>query len=240
MREMVIRAAIVEDDRASADELAGFLKRFGEEHSRAIEHEWFPDGDGFLQSEEKFDVIFMDIEMPGSDGLSVVKNLREKDKDVLVFFVTNLAQYAVSGYEVQAFDFIVKPVSYYSFAMKFARAAECLDGRRRCEIWVNSRHGKRLIRAEDLKYVEIVRHTLIFHTAEGDVTGTGTLKSIVPLFEGLPFELCNQCYFVNLKYVTAVDGAYVTVGGDRIQISAPKRKEFLRALNDYLASGGRR
>lgn len=232
-----MRAVIVEDDKTCADELISFLKRFGEENGRDIEWVWFSDGDSFLASQDKFDVIFMDIEMPGTDGLSVVKNLRTKDQDVLVLFVTGLAQYAVNGYEVQAFDFMVKPVSYYSFAMKFARVVERLDSRRKYEVWVVSRHGRQLIKAENLKYIEIVRHTLIYHTTDGNYTGTGTLKSVIPVFEELPFSLCNQCYFVNLRFVTGINESYVYVGGDKLQISAPKRKNFLRALNNYLAAG---
>lgn len=234
-----IRVAVVEDEHASANELKGFLDRFAAEKGCAVESVRFENGDSFLQAGGVFDVIFMDIEMPGSDGLSVVKKLREKDKDVLVFFVTGLAQYAVSGYEVQAFDFIVKPVNYYGFAMKFARAAECLEGRRKREVWVTSRQGKKLVTADRLKYVEVMRHTLIYHTLDGNVTGTGTLKSVISVFEGLPFSLCNQCYYINLKYVTEVNGFSVRVGGDVIQISAPKKKDFLRDLNNYLASGGR-
>lgn len=236
----VIKAAIVEDETACSEQLKKYLERYAEENGLEIKTSVYPNGDEFLSEGKAFDVIFMDIEMPGSDGLSVVKRLRETDGDVMVFFVTGLAQYAVNGYEVRAFDFMVKPVGYYDFAIKFSRAVESLAGKRRCEIWVKSRQGKKLVTADKLMYVEVMRHNLVFHTTEGDVGGTGTLKSVTEVFEGLPFALCNQCYYVNLGFVTEVRGPYVYVGGDKIQISLPKKKEFMRTLNDYLATGGRR
>ena len=70
------------------------------------------------------------------------------------------------------------------------------------------------------------------------VRGTGTMKKICELLEGLPFALCNQCYLVNLAYVSGIDGNVVCVGDERLQISAPKRKKFLCALNNYLGAGG--
>lgn len=236
----VINTAIVEDETACSEQLKNYLQRYAKENNLEITTEVYPDGDRFLSDSRSFDVIFMDIKMPGSDGLSVVKRLRETDGDVTVFFVTGLAQYAVNGYEVRAFDFMVKPVGYYDFAIKFSRAVESLSAKRKCEIWVKSRQGKKLVTADKLMYVEVMRHNLVFHTTEGDVGGTGTLKSVTEVFEGLPFALCNQCYYVNLGFVTEVRGPYVYVGGDKIQISLPKKKEFMRALNDYLATGVRR
>ena len=73
------------------------------------------------------------------------KKLREIDNNVLVIFVTNLAQYAVNGYEVDAFDFLVKPVSYYNLVLKINRALERIGSRKEKQIWVSTRNKKRLI-----------------------------------------------------------------------------------------------
>ena len=151
--------------------------------------------------------------------------------------VTNLAQYAINGYDVHAFDFIVKPVGYYAFAMKLRRAFECLDSACKRKIWVTTRQGTKQIDAEKLKYVDVMQHTLVFHMTDETVSATGTLKSVQTSLAGLPFVLCNRCYLVNLHYVTQVNGNTVTVGGEQLQISVPKKKEFMLALNKFLAVG---
>ncbi len=101
-----------------------------------------------------------------------------------------------------------------------------------------SRTGKKMISADTLRYVEVMHHMLVFHTTAEEVRGTGTMKKICELLEGLPFALCNQCYLVNLAYVSGINGNTVLVGEDELQISAPKRKNFLCALNNYLGAGG--
>ena len=234
----VVKVAIVEDEKECALRLNKFIEKYGESSELNFEISLFSNGEKFLNSDKKFDVVFMDIEMPGSNGLVVVKSLREKDPDVLVVFCTNLAQYAVNGYEVAAFDFIVKPVTYYSFRLKFDRVAACLKNRKKKEVWVSSRQGKKLIVENKLKYVEIMRHTLIYHTVDGNVMGTGTLKSVAETFSLPSFAFCNQCFLVNLSFVTEIRGNIVIVDGDELTISAPKKKEFVRALNTFLATGG--
>lgn len=234
----MIRVAIVEDESAVAENLAGYLARYGQENGRELSVTRFDNALKFLSvGSGNFEVVLMDIELPDLDGMSAVAKLRETDGNVLVIFVTNLAQYAVKGYEVNAFDFIVKPVSYYNFALKIGRAIERLGVSRELEIWVSTRHGKKLVTAGTLKYVEVMKHVLIYHTTRGDVTGSGTLRSVLEITEGLPFALCNQCYLVNLRYVTEIKDYKVIVGGDTLQISSPKRKEFIRALNNYLGGG---
>ena len=234
----IVCVAVVEDEKESALKLKKFIDKYAESSELNFETSFFANGSRFLASEKKFDVVFMDIEMPGANGLSVVKTLREKDPDALVVFCTNLAQYAVNGYEVAAFDFMVKPITYYDFKLKFDRVAACLKNRKKKEVWVASRQGKKLIVESKLKYVEIMRHTLIYHTVDGIVTGTGTLKSVAETFSLPTFALCNQCFLVNLSFVTEINGNTVVVDGDELTISAPKKKEFVRALNTFLAAGG--
>lgn len=234
----MIRVAIVEDETSVADNLKSYLAKYSKEYGKEIEVTRFDNAVLFIAAyQSNFDIILMDIELPDLDGMSAVRQLRKIDPNVLVIFVTNLAQYAVKGYEVSAFDFIVKPVSYFNFALKLSRAIGRLGTEREMEIWVSTRRGKKLVTVSTLKYVEVMKHVLIYHTTEGDVMGSGTLKGVLELLKGLPFALCNQCYLVNLRYVTEIIDYKVTVGGEVLQISSPRRKEFVRALNNYLAGG---
>lgn len=233
------RIAVVEDDGAISELIAGYIQRYAEEHGLEVSMVCFSNGMDFLEKyRANYDLVLMDIEMPVMDGMSTIKKLRAIDKNVLVVIITNLAQYAVNGYELGVFDFMVKPVGYYSLAMKLSRAFETLGTISRRQIWVPSRTGKKMIPADTLRYVEVMRHMLVFHTTTEEVHGSGTMKKVCELLEGLPFELCNQCYLVNLAYVSGINGNTVFVGEDELQISAPKKKNFLCALNNYLGAGG--
>ena len=231
--------AIVEDEQDAADRLRSFLWRYGEERNEQFNVFHFTDAIRFLTNySANYDFVFMDIELPDLNGMQAAKKLRELDADVVLIFVTNMAQFAVGGYEVGAFDFIVKPVSYANFALKFSRALGRLESVNDTQIWINGKSGSRRVLSSRLKYVEVCKHVITWHTADGDITSSGTMKTVQEMLKGAPFALCNQCYLVNLRHVTEVVGFKAVVGGEELQVSHPKKKEFIRALNLYLNGGG--
>ena len=120
---MNLKAAIVEDEPISASLLQSFLNKFSKENRVSIDVDVFLNELDFINNYQKgiYSVIFMDIEMPHMDGITLSKKLREKDTEVILIFVTNMSQLAIKGYEVNALDFIVKPVEYSSFSMKMKR-----------------------------------------------------------------------------------------------------------------------
>lgn len=236
----MIEIALVEDEISFSETLKEYLQNFFSIYKLDISIHYYSNATSFLSEKKKFDFIFMDIDLKDKiNGMELTKIIREKDKDVIVFFVTNLAQYAINGYEVEAFDFILKPINYNNFAIKLDRAFKCYQNKKGIVIVVPSRNGKENVLSEELKYVEIMEHKLLFHTINGIVTGTGTMKSVLQKLEGLPFYLCNQCYLVNLKYVTGIYDNQVKIGKELLQMSAPKKKDFMTALNNYLGYGNK-
>lgn len=232
---MNYRACIVEDDKENRDQLTEYLRRYEKTKQCTFTVTAYGDALDFLEEfKGNFDLIFMDIELPYLNGLEVVKRIREKDKRVIVIFVTNMAQYAVKGYEVDALDFIVKPVSYSGFSLKLDRALERLKQLEEREIWITDRNGKRRLYASAIKYVEVVHHNVIYHTTDGDYTAYGQLKDVCAALEGAPFALCNRCFLVNLQFVTAIEELFVTVSDEKLQISRNRKKAFLKSLNEYL------
>ena len=237
---MVLEIAIVEDEKESYQKLVSYLEKCKKEFDIDINVKWFKDAISFLEKyPKKCQLVFMDIDLPMMNGMEAVKKLRKIDEHVCVIFVTNLAQYAVKGYEVNAFDFIVKPLSYYDFYMKFKRAMHSFLLKSSKGIWVTARNGKRKIEADQLMYVEVMKHEITYHMANVEnIVFSGTLKKVHEELAGLPFALCNRCYLVNLAYIKEVRDESVYIGDDVLQISLAKKKEFLQSLNTYLGGGG--
>lgn len=236
----MIQIVIVEDEKSVADAIISCLHEFGKKHNVGLEASYFDNAESFISEDtRKYDLVLMDIELPGLDGMAAVKQLRQKNPDVLVIFISNLAQYAVEGYAVNAFDFLVKPVNFFNLEIKLRRAIKCLSYKSVRNISIVSRDGMQFIKSSSIKYVEVIGHTLIFHTNGGKISATGSLKNIEERLAGLPFALCNRCYLVNLRYVTEIKENIVVVGGEELQISAPRRKSFLTALNNYFGVGGK-
>ena len=120
-----VRIAVVDDEKADSDLISGYISRYAREKGEDFfVAQYFTAATAAVNCRNGYDIIFMDVELPDGNGIDVIKKIREKNKDVIVVFVTNMAQFAVRGYEVRALDYVVKPVSYFNFAAKFTDALE--------------------------------------------------------------------------------------------------------------------
>lgn len=234
-----IRIATIEDEPTERETLGRYIAQYGTNNGISIEVSEFVDAETFLREPTRsFDIVFMDIELPGMDGMTAMAEFRKKDSDTVVIFVTNLAGQAVNGYSVKAFDFIVKPVNYNNFALKLGAAIECLKTKRSMSVWIVSKFDMTKIDSDDIYYIEVRGHALTYHTASGDMTATGTLNAVEQELKNAYFVRCNNCYLVNLKYVRKISGFFVYVNDEQLSMSRAKKQAFMRALNDYLAKGG--
>ncbi len=234
----MIKTAIVEDEAAAAAYLADCLKRYGEENGVVFSCDVYDGSVAFLESYDgRYDMVFMDIEMEHLDGMSAAKRLREMDRSVEIIFVTNMARYAIKGYEVDALDFVVKPVVYHDFEFRLKKAVDRCRSKRSAEraISVGLKGGgyAKLI-VSHIKYVEIMKHRIVYHTEDGDYESHGTLKNVERELCDAGFARCNSCYLVNLKYVNSVRDMMCDVAGEKLKVSQPRKKEFLQALGRFI------
>ena len=126
----MIHIAIVEDDVHDKARLKKCLKRYEEETQRRFEVTEFSDGEDIItEYMAKYDLILMDIEMTFMNGMSAARRIREMDPDVELIFITNMPQYAIQGYKVNALDYLLKPLSYFSFTETMKDTLSQLDER---------------------------------------------------------------------------------------------------------------
>ena len=234
----MIRIAIVEDDKNSSDLLVNYLEKYSNDKNIRFDVKTFFTRNQILNNyNNNFDVIFMDIELPDGNGLETIRKIREVDKNVIVIFVTNMAQYAVKGYEVRAFDFIVKPVTSYNFYIKLDNILNLFEQKKDDEIWISNKDGKMKLNISSIYYIEVIQHMCIYHTKEGNFKATGSLNNIEKTLSKYNFSLCNRCYLVNLRYVTSVKKGFVLINNEELIISRAKQASFMKDLNDFLAEG---
>ena len=235
---MIYKMAIVDDELSAVEELETLIERYERENAPTDEFHTsvFTRAQDFLSSADTFDVAFLDICMDDIDGMQTARELRRKDGDMLIVFVTNMAQYAVESYEVHACDFILKPLSYGNFFMRFRHILKQIEhksGDVYCTL--SSRAEHRRVRVSDILYVESNNHNLIFHMTGGeDVRITSTLGEWETILTPHHFVRCNSCFLVNLRHIDALRGEYVSVGGTSLHISRSRKQQFMSDFARYV------
>lgn len=226
---------IVEDEREFAEQLQEFLRQYQREENLSFKISVFGDGAEILENYEPlYDLILLDIEMPKVNGMEAAEQIRRVDSDVVLVFITNMASYAIRGYEVGALDFIMKPITYYTFSMKLKRALRRAKQKEQQQILLTLPDGVKKIGIHQIFYVEVQNRMLHYHTDEGEYVMRGTMASVEQMLAAYPFVKCNHWYMVNLMHVTEVWKNMALVGGHELEISRRNRTAFLKALTEYV------
>ena len=235
----MISIAIVEDEEMYAKQLQQFLHQYEEENKEMFDITVYSDGDQIVNKyKSQYDIILMDVEMKFMDGMSAAEEIRKVDTEVVIIFITNMAQYAIKGYAVGALDYVLKPVPYFAFSQQLQKAVNQLAKRTRHYLAVPVDGGMRRLDAATIYYIESEGHRVHFYTEDGDFSAPGALKVLEEKLTGRLFARCNSGYLVNLAQVSGVQQNTVQVGPHELQISRPKRRAFLAALADYIGGEG--
>ena len=228
----MLHIAIVEDEEKYAKELEEYIHRYGAETSRQFKVTHFQDGEDLVESYSgEFDLLLMDIQMQFMDGMTAAEKIRERDQQVQIIFITNRNDYAIRGYEVDALDYVLKPVSYYIFAKKLDKALSRIANKKSETITISTKTGVRLIKLEELYNIESDAHNLIYHTAKGAFVTRERIKDAEKALEGKGFFRSNKCYLVNLQHVDGISDGCCEIHGEKLLISRARRGEFMEALS---------
>lgn len=230
----MIRIAIVEDENSFIEQLTGYLREYQKISKEEFKITVYRDGDGILASyQAQFDIILMDIQMKLVDGMSAAEEIRKQDSEVVIMFITNMTQYAIRGYEVDALDYILKPVSYFAFCQKLGKAIDRVIRKNSPTVTLSVKDGIMRVKISDIYYIESEGHNLIIHTASGNYVASGTMKEMEK--EYLQYHFCrgNKCYLINLEHVEGIKEKCAVVKGELLQLSRPRINDFMKELTKY-------
>lgn len=230
------RMLIVENTPAEADLLRGYLQRYASEKNLSLLIETLPSALEFINSKHVADLIFMDIDMPGINGMEAAEILRGYDAETPLVFVTNLAQYAVRGYAVDAVDFVVKPIEYGDFAMRMDRAMRVVARNAEHSLALPTADGIRVVSQGDVTYIDLAKHDLCYHLIDGsELRERGSLRAAEQRLDPQVFLRISSGCLVNMARVVRIGRESVTMAdGAELFYSRSQRKRALETLANYV------
>lgn len=235
MKEMHI--AILDDVLADRQSLYSIVQRYFEERSLQVWMKTYEDGETLLREyhEQNFDLMFLDIFMEGKNGMEIAHELRARNYQGSLIFTTSSKEYAVEGYEVQAMNYLLKPVSEASV---FHVLNRCEHVCRQAKNYIVVKEGRLMVKIllNTILYTDYYNHYIQIHTKEHTYRTYLSFADFSELLKGYPqFISCYRNMIVNMDHVETIDHQdFVLKDGCRVPITKAKRQEVRQRYADYL------
>ncbi len=236
----MLSIVLAEDLPAEAELISGYLRRYAKEENLQINLKTYTNGKDLTdQYTAGTNLVLLDIDMDRQDGISTARIIRRQDEQVQIVFVTRMVQYALEGYEVQAADFIIKPVSYELFREKIHRLLRrtILD-QQSGKLLLKGAGSQLFVYSRDIIYAETSGRRVLVHLADTHAD-TALFTIALPLYQledQLPqgeFCRCHNAYLINLRYVTGYNQTDVFLGREMVPVSKHRRQAFVEALMSF-------
>lgn len=237
----MISIAICEDEKIYRDKLKEFLKRILEQKKYNVEE--FDNGESFLdrfESDESYrenlNIVLLDIQMDGINGMDVARKIREWNKKLKIIFITAVPDFLADGYEVKAFRYLLKPIGYEDFCRHFGKCLEEITNNKESSIVINDLNTDKIvvIPTESILFVETYGRNLLVHTEKNVYKIYKTIGSMEEKLDSDTFFRLHRGYIVNISRIESIKGRTAIVAGNEVMISRDKIKELKERVMDYI------
>ena len=233
-----LRIAVCDDEKLVRDDLA----RLATKALPSSEIKVLSSGDALLSDAGRYDIVLLDIEMPGENGMETAKEIRRRSRETVIIFITGYEAYMQDAFDVQAFHYLLKPVREEKLCEILSRAAKEIERVRSDSeryILLKSSGMPRKILLDDIIFLESNNKKVVVYLSDGAVLESYKKMDDMERLLGLSFFRCHRGYIINLKHIVSYTTSEVTlVGGKRILIAQRKYTDFVKVYLRYAKSGG--
>ena len=229
----MIIVAICEDERYILEELRKKVEKYINRKSLDASIKTFTSGEELLKAKKKFDIILLDLMLPGIDGLEVARQISCRSR---IIFVTSYREYAVEAFDANAVHYLVKPVTEERLFSALDRAVNQTEQMDNQALTLIKSGKTQVIFIRDILYCEVFNHQVRIHTVHGTYDYFGTLDMLETKLDERFFR-CHRSFVVNMSCVAGQEkGVAILTNGEKIFISRRKQTDFIQRLLNFLKS----
>ncbi|MBD5144098.1 MAG: LytTR family DNA-binding domain-containing protein [Oscillospiraceae bacterium] len=224
-----MRIAICDDEKEFTKNFAVIINHLHKSLDMIVDE--FSNGNQLVNSflTKPYDIVFLDIEMPEIDGISLARQLRKLSDDVSIVFLTGHKEYAIDGYGLNALRYLVKPVMEKEIHEILEHVLEKQNSKK--FIWLTNRDGTHRIKISDIIFIEAKNQNLIFYTVSGSIEIRGNINKYEKELESDGFFRVHRSYIVSLSKIKSIFGNKITVECDfKVPIARAREHEFNHAF----------
>ena len=225
--------AVVDDEKTIREHICALI----EEHQPENCIEAYATGEELLASGKRFDIVFLDIQMDGINGIEAARSLRERQGDIVLIFITGIKEYVFDALDLYAFQYLLKPIDEDKFAEVLERAVrEAARKKERRVLFIKSRNLT--LDQSEILYIESRAKKVEIHTVRQTIEIYAAMDELEGQL-GEEFYRCHRAYIVNMDCITEYDSESITLtNGDRVYLTKKKYGEFVKAYMWHLQNGG--
>ena len=205
---------------------------------------FFQSGEELLLSDESIDILFLDIQMSGIDGMETARELRKKDKKVILIFVTAVEEYVFQAFDVGAFNYIVKPIDDGKFSDVLHRAVDEWSSQNINEkepeeryVLINNSGVHTKATLDEIVYAEVFNRKVVIHKLDGEIEYYGKMSDLESL-AGDSFFRSHRAYLINFKYVEKYDATTIYLERGTVLMAKQNYPEFVKKYMKYIQKRG--
>lgn len=230
----MLLVSIIDPSKEDVTHLSALIERYFRRSGTAYVQRVYQSGMEFVRSAENSDIVFLETDLEKLDGLETARIIRKLGNEAQLIFVARGAEMAIHGYSVDALDYLLKPVESAAVERALDKAVRRLSSRSCAYLALKLPNGTASISTNDITYVEVFDHNLVYHTTGGDYTVRGRLGDVYEQLDHDYFLACNRSFIVNLRYVTEICTDHVILNGTKISVSKSHRKEIQSRFSAFM------
>ena len=232
-----ITIAIVDDETIIREQIKNLIHQTTPE----AKVDAYPSGESLLSAKQYYDILFLDIQMQGINGLEVAKTLRQQQKESLLIFITGIKEHVFDVFDVTAFHYLLKPIEEQKLKEVLHRAAAEIEKRKRQTqktLFIQTKTRNITLRQSQILYIESRGKKAEIHTTKEILEIYAVMRELEKQLS-TNFYRCHRGYLVNLAYITEYSRDHLTLkNGEDIIMSKEKYSEFIKIYMRYLRNGG--